>query len=298
MLSLGVTSVMSMGDPAYEALEQSESGAIGRAPDAALLLVARGDRRRARLLRLHACDGQRAVAGPRARADRRAAARHRSRPTCGSATSGRRRRSPPATDSACPRSRTTPGRRCRSARTRAHTRHPTARLPAVLNDKRMLKLLNPWQYSALQNQVNTVLTPAEESSIRQFTDNHVRILRAGGTILDGTDEPLGLNDWGLQPTLAGFVRFEYPLRSAADGDGTAAEGDGPGRGRRNCGNRQAGRPVHRARKPAAGHPHAANVEMMKNGRVHRRRTDRTVRARRHERRRRPRPPSRCPDRRR
>ena len=79
----------------------------------------------------------------------------------------------------------------------------------ILDDPRMLKLLNPWQYSALQNQVNTVLTPADESSTRRFTQNHVRILRAGGIILGGTDEPLGLNDWGLQPTLAGFVRFGF-----------------------------------------------------------------------------------------
>ena len=38
--------------------------------------------------------------------------------------------------------------------------------PGILTDERMLKLLNPWQYSALRNQVNTVITPAEEASIR------------------------------------------------------------------------------------------------------------------------------------
>ena len=73
----------------------------------------------------------------------------------------------------------------------------------------MLKLLNPWQYSALQNQFNTAVTPAEQESARRFSENHVRILRAGGIILGGTDEPLGLNDWGLQPTLAGFVQHGY-----------------------------------------------------------------------------------------
>ena len=81
--------------------------------------------------------------------------------------------------------------------------------PGILTDERMLKLLNPWQYSALRNQVNTVITPAEEASIRKFTENHVRILRAGGIVIGGTDEPLGLNDWGLQPTIAGFVRFGF-----------------------------------------------------------------------------------------
>lgn len=81
--------------------------------------------------------------------------------------------------------------------------------PGILTDRRMLKLLNPWQYSALQNQYNTVLTPAEEASTRKFTENHVRVLRTGGIVLGGTDEPLGLNDWGLQPTIAGFVRFGF-----------------------------------------------------------------------------------------
>jgi imidazolonepropionase-like amidohydrolase len=81
--------------------------------------------------------------------------------------------------------------------------------PGILDDPRMRNLLNPWQYSALQSQVDTELTPADESSSRRFTQNHVRILRAGGIILGGTDEPLGLNDWGLQPTLAGFVRFGF-----------------------------------------------------------------------------------------
>jgi Tol biopolymer transport system component len=78
-----------------------------------------------------------------------------------------------------------------------------------LADRRMLKLLNPWQYSALQTQYETEVTPAQESSSRRFAENHVRILRAGGIIMGGTDEPLGLNDWGLQPTLGGFVRFGY-----------------------------------------------------------------------------------------
>lgn len=79
----------------------------------------------------------------------------------------------------------------------------------ILTDRRMLKLLNPWQYSALQNQFNTQPTAADEASVRRFTENHVKILRAGGIILGGTDEPLGLNDWGLQPTIAGFVKFGF-----------------------------------------------------------------------------------------
>ena len=37
--------------------------------------------------------------------------------------------------------------------------------------------------------------------------HHRRILRAGGIVLTGTDEPLGLNVWGLQATVAGLVEY-------------------------------------------------------------------------------------------
>ena len=84
-----------------------------------------------------------------------------------------------------------------------------ATYPDILTDPRMVKLLNPWQYSALQNQFNSEPTAAEQASARRFTENHVKILRAGGIVIGGTDEPLGLNDWGLQPTIAGFVEYGF-----------------------------------------------------------------------------------------
>jgi Tol biopolymer transport system component len=81
--------------------------------------------------------------------------------------------------------------------------------PGWMQDQRTRKLLNPWQYTAMQSQYDTELTTTEEASISQFVQNHARILRAGGTVLGGTDEPLGLNVWGLQPTLAGFVQWGF-----------------------------------------------------------------------------------------
>ncbi|MCW2879406.1 MAG: amidohydrolase [Sphaerisporangium sp.] len=81
--------------------------------------------------------------------------------------------------------------------------------PGIMADPRTLKLLNPWQYNAMRNHYNSTLSPTAEASLRQFVSDHARILRAGGTVLGGTDEPLGLNVWGLQPTLAGFTRWGF-----------------------------------------------------------------------------------------
>ena len=53
--------------------------------------------------------------------------------------------------------------------------------PGILSDQRMLKLLNPWQYSALQNQFNSTVTPAEEASARRFTEGHLRSCAPAGS---------------------------------------------------------------------------------------------------------------------
>jgi Tol biopolymer transport system component len=81
--------------------------------------------------------------------------------------------------------------------------------PDIMDDARTRKLLNPWQYNAMRTQHDAKLTPTAEATIRQFVSDHARILRAGGTVLGGTDEPLGLNVWGLQPTIAGFVKWGF-----------------------------------------------------------------------------------------
>jgi len=81
--------------------------------------------------------------------------------------------------------------------------------PGIMEEPRTLKLLNPWQYKAMRANYDSKITPTAKASIRQFISDHVRIFRAGGIVLGGTDEPLGLNIWGLQPTIAGFVRWGF-----------------------------------------------------------------------------------------
>ena len=124
MLSLGVTSVMSMGDPAYEALEQKESEQSG----VRLRPATSGPRRRS------TASGSTTTSCARPRTSGRSTAswtgsgrssRTSSRPTSGSPTTGRSGRSTSGTRSASRRSRTTRGRRSRTARMRARTSPPS-----------------------------------------------------------------------------------------------------------------------------------------------------------------------------
>ena len=79
--------------------------------------------------------------------------------------------------------------------------------PGFLDDRRMQQLLTPWQYEQMRGQHDQQQSEASLASYREFLDGHRRILRAGGIVLTGTDEPLGLNVWGLQATVAGLVEY-------------------------------------------------------------------------------------------
>ena len=79
--------------------------------------------------------------------------------------------------------------------------------PNFLEDPRMRYLLTSWQYSQMQGQHSQTDSEAALASTRAFVGAHRRILRAGGIVLGGTDEPLGLNIWGLQATIAGLVHY-------------------------------------------------------------------------------------------
>jgi Amidohydrolase family len=79
--------------------------------------------------------------------------------------------------------------------------------PNFLEDRRMRQLLTPWQYSQMQGQHSQTNSESVLASTRAFVGAHRRILRAGGIVLCGTDEPLGLNIWGLQATIAGLVHY-------------------------------------------------------------------------------------------
>ncbi|HEY8341193.1 MAG TPA: amidohydrolase family protein [Egibacteraceae bacterium] len=79
--------------------------------------------------------------------------------------------------------------------------------PGFLEDRRMQQLLTPWQYEQMRGQHDQQQSEASLADYREFLDGHRRILRAGGLVLTGTDEPLSLNVWGLQPTVAGLVAY-------------------------------------------------------------------------------------------
>lgn len=79
----------------------------------------------------------------------------------------------------------------------------------IMDDVRTKKLLNPWQYKAMQGDYDSETSATSAATMRQFVKDHVEVLRAGGTVLGGTDQPLGLNIWGLQPTIAGFVKYGF-----------------------------------------------------------------------------------------
>jgi Tol biopolymer transport system component len=142
--------------------------------------------------------------------------------------------------------------------------------PGIMDDARTRKLLNPWQYNAMRSQHDSKLTRTAEAAIRQFVSDHALILRAGGTVLGGTDEPLGLNVWGLQPTLAGFVRWGFtPYEALRTVTALPAKVMGL---ESDLGTVQRGRLADLSfvrGNPLQDIHHAANVEMvMKNGRLY------------------------------
>jgi Tol biopolymer transport system component len=67
----------------------------------------------------------------------------------------------------------------------------------ILNDPRMKALLSPWQYAlAEQEYAAPPLSPASQQSIDGWSHADAKILAAGGTVLGGTDNPIGIGNWG------------------------------------------------------------------------------------------------------
>ncbi len=67
----------------------------------------------------------------------------------------------------------------------------------ILNDPRMKALLSPWQYAlAEQEYAAPPLSPASQQFIDQWSQADAKILAAGGTVLGGTDNPIGIGNWG------------------------------------------------------------------------------------------------------
>ncbi|MGZ4351896.1 MAG: amidohydrolase family protein, partial [Solirubrobacteraceae bacterium] len=67
----------------------------------------------------------------------------------------------------------------------------------ILSDPRLKSLLSPWQYAlAEQEYAAPPLGAASLQSIRGWSQANAKILAAGGTVLGGTDNPIGIGNWG------------------------------------------------------------------------------------------------------
>jgi Tol biopolymer transport system component len=67
----------------------------------------------------------------------------------------------------------------------------------ILDDPRLKALLSPWQYAlAEQEYAAPPLSAASLKSIRGWSHADARILAAGGTVLGGTDNPIGIGNFG------------------------------------------------------------------------------------------------------
>ncbi len=67
----------------------------------------------------------------------------------------------------------------------------------ILSDPRLESLLSPWQYAlAEQEYAAPPLSAASLASIRGWSQADAKILAAGGTVMGGTDNPIGIGNWG------------------------------------------------------------------------------------------------------
>jgi hypothetical protein len=67
----------------------------------------------------------------------------------------------------------------------------------ILSDPRLRTLLSPWQYAiAEQEYAAPPLSPALQQSIQGWSHADAKILDAGGTVLGGTDNPIGIGNFG------------------------------------------------------------------------------------------------------
>ena len=73
----------------------------------------------------------------------------------------------------------------------------------ILNDPRLKALLSPWQYAlAEQEYAAPPLSAASLQSIRGWSHADAKILAAGGTVMGGTDNPIGIGNFGTDVALS------------------------------------------------------------------------------------------------
>ena len=103
-------------------------------------------------------------------------------------------RSPTTTPSS-----STPSRTCRSPTRRSSASQYLENVNGkpILSDPRLKALLSPWQYAlAEQEYAAPPLSAASLQSIRGWSQADAKIVTAGGTVLGGTDNPIGIGNWG------------------------------------------------------------------------------------------------------
>jgi Tol biopolymer transport system component len=68
---------------------------------------------------------------------------------------------------------------------------------SILADPRLETLLSPWQYAAAEQEyASGPLSPALQQSIDGWSHADAKILAAGGLVLGGTDNPIGIGNFG------------------------------------------------------------------------------------------------------
>ena len=125
----------------------------------------------------------------------------------------------------------------------------------ILTDPRLKALLSPWQYAlAEQEYAAPPLSAASLQSIRGWSHADAKILAAGGTVLGGTDNPIGIGNFGTgrRGERDGSHRPEQ-LPDAAGVHGRAGEGDGRPEPDRHDPAGDDRRHGHHPRQPAAEH---------------------------------------------
>jgi roadblock/LC7 domain-containing protein len=77
----------------------------------------------------------------------------------------------------------------------------------LLGDQRLKTLLAPWQYAQAEAEYAAgPITPAQESFLRGWSEADAKILAAGGTVLAGTDTPIGIGDFGTVVALGAMSK--------------------------------------------------------------------------------------------
>jgi Tol biopolymer transport system component len=67
----------------------------------------------------------------------------------------------------------------------------------ILADPRLEALLSPWQYAAAEEEYAAgPISPSLQESIRGWSHAEAKILAAGGMVLGGTDNPIGIGNFG------------------------------------------------------------------------------------------------------